>query len=78
MKPKSRKLNKLVDRIKIARKRKTDSGEVRIKISPVMFIMAVIFVAQGKAYELVCSLAAVILHECAHAKIAKKLGYELN
>lgn len=52
--------------------------EMRIYISPVMFFMAVYFVAVGMAYEFCCSLAAVILHECAHAKVAKKLGYELN
>lgn len=47
-------------------------------ISPVMFVMAAYFVAVGLAYEYMCSLAAVILHECAHARVAKKLGYELN
>lgn len=52
--------------------------EMRIYISPVMFIMAVYFVAAGMAYEFCCSMAAVLLHECAHAKVAKKLGYELN
>lgn len=40
--------------------------------------MAVYFVAMGMAYEYVCSLAAVLLHECAHGFVAKKFGYELN
>lgn len=40
--------------------------------------MAIYFVAMGMAYRFACSLAAVLLHECAHAKVAKKLGYELN
>lgn len=61
-----------------AKRRERGADDVRIKVSPVMFIMAIVFVAQGRAYEFVCSLAAVILHECAHARIAKKLGYELN
>ena len=52
--------------------------EMRIYISPVMYIMALYFVLVGMAYEFCCSLAAVLLHECAHAKVAKKLGYELN
>ncbi len=49
-----------------------------VYISPITFVMAVFFVAMGMAYELACSFAAVLLHECAHAKVAKKLGYELN
>ncbi|MDE6200516.1 MAG: site-2 protease family protein [Clostridiales bacterium] len=52
--------------------------EMRIYISPIMFVMALYFVAVGMAYEFCCSLAAVLLHECAHARVAKKLGYELN
>lgn len=55
-----------------------DGDGVGIYISPVMFIMAVYFVAVGMAFEYVCSLSAVMLHECAHARVAKKLGYELN
>lgn len=51
---------------------------MRIYISPIMLIMAAYFVATGMAYEFVCTLSAVMLHECAHAKVAKKLGYELN
>ena len=59
-------------------KRPSNDGEMRIYISPIMFIMAICFTAMGLAYEFFCSLAAVLLHECAHAKVAKKLGYELN
>ena len=55
-----------------------NSDDMHIYISPVMLIMAVYFVAMGMAYEFVCSLAAVLLHECAHAKVAKKFGYALN
>lgn len=51
---------------------------MRIYISPIMFAMALYFVAARMAYEFCCSLAAVLLHECAHARVAKKLGYELN
>ncbi len=40
--------------------------------------MAVLFVAIGMAYEFACCFTAVILHEFAHAKVAKRLGYELN
>ncbi len=52
--------------------------EVSVYVSPIMFIMAVFFVAFGMAYEFTCSLTAVILHELAHAKAAKKTGYALN
>ena len=51
---------------------------MHIYISPIMYVMALYFVAVGMAYEFCCSLAAVLLHECAHARVAKKLGYELN
>lgn len=54
------------------------ADEMRIYISPIIFIMALYFVFAGMAYEFCCSLAAVLLHECAHARVAKKLGYELN
>ena len=63
---------------RIKRAKSAAADEMRIYISPIMLIMAVYFVAVGMAYEFVCSLAAVLLHECAHAKVAKKLGYELN
>lgn len=43
-----------------------------------MFVMAVFFVAFGMAYEFACSLTAVILHELAHASVAKRFGYALN
>lgn len=61
-------------------KSKSDSSDadIHIKISPLMFVMAAAFFAQGRAYDFVCSIAAVILHECAHAKVAKRLGYALN
>lgn len=52
--------------------------EVRVYISPVTFAMGVIFVSFGMAYEFVCSLTAVVIHEFAHARVAKKLGYALN
>lgn len=55
---------------------KTD--DVSIYISPIMFVMAVYFTAMGMAFEFVCSIAAVLLHELAHARVAKKLGYGLN
>ncbi len=61
------------------RKEKTPSdGRLRVYVSPITFLMAVLFVAIGMAYEFACCFTAVILHEFAHAKVAKKLGYELN
>lgn len=58
--------------------RRATGAEVSIYISPIMFVMAVFFVAFGMAYEFACSLTAVILHECAHARVAKRLGYALG
>ena len=54
------------------------SGDLSVSVSPITFLMAVFFVAFGMAYEFACSLTAVIVHEFAHAKAAKKLGYALN
>ncbi|MCM1368529.1 MAG: M50 family metallopeptidase [Roseburia sp.] len=54
------------------------SAEISVYISPVMLCMAVFFVAFGMVYEFACSLAAVLLHELAHARVAKKLGYSLT
>ena len=58
--------------------KKQTADRVAVSVSPVTFIMAVFFVAFGMAYEFVCSMTAVIVHEFAHAKVAKKLGYALN
>lgn len=63
---------------KAARRKNADDDSVRISISPTLFAMGVFFVAFGRAYEFVCSLTAVMLHEFAHARVAKKLGYALN
>ncbi len=52
--------------------------DVSVRVSPIMLVMATVFVAFGMAYEFACSLTAVILHEFAHAKTAKRLGYALN
>lgn len=54
------------------------AGAVVVRVSPLMLVMATVFVAFGMAYEFACSLTAVALHEFAHAKTAKKLGYALN
>lgn len=57
---------------------KKAGDELIVRISPITFLMAVVFVAFGMAYEFACSLTAVVLHECAHAKTAKHYGYALN
>ncbi|MDE7463644.1 MAG: M50 family metallopeptidase, partial [Clostridiales bacterium] len=54
------------------------AADITVRISPIMLIMATVFVAFGMAYEFACSLTAVVIHEFAHAKAAKKLGYALN
>ncbi len=75
---------RLVDKVRkkgeksAQKKNGPDSDGVRVYISPTVFLMAVVFVAFGMAYEFACSLTAVILHELAHARVAKKLGYALN
>ncbi len=72
--------NKSDKRKRAARKENDIDGDenMRVSISPTMFLMGVFFIAVGRAYEFVCSLTAVILHEFAHARVAKKFGYALN
>lgn len=50
----------------------------KIRISPLFFLMAAGLVVLGYGYEFVSYFAAVILHEMAHAEVAKKLGYALD
>lgn len=57
---------------------KAKSDNITVRVSPIMLVMATVFVAFGMAYEFACSLTAVVLHEFAHAKVARRFGYALN
>ncbi len=61
------------------RKKSKKEGKKRfVKVSPLLFCYALIFLAMGKGYEGLSYLVCVILHECAHAREAAKRGYELE
>ena len=49
----------------------------KIRISPFTVIFAAITVALGNGYTLLSYSVAVIMHEMAHAEVAKRRGYAL-
>ena len=51
---------------------------MKIKISPLLIIMAVTVAALGYGYEFFCYAVTIILHEMAHAETSRRLGYTLN
>ncbi len=51
---------------------------MKIKISPLLIIMAFTLTALGYGYEFFCYAVTVILHEMAHAETSRRLGYALN
>ncbi|MDR2201372.1 MAG: site-2 protease family protein [Clostridiales bacterium] len=51
---------------------------MKIRISPLVFLMAAAAIYFGYGAELASYAATVILHEAAHAEAAKRLGYSLN
>lgn len=65
-------------RKKTKTEKSSDKADVKVYLSPIMLLMAGAFAVCGMLYEFVCSFTAVILHEFAHAKAAKRLGYALN
>lgn len=60
------------------RKNDKPAGLPKLKISPVLYVMVAAFCAFGYCKEVVSYLAAVVLHELAHAAASKKLGYVLT
>lgn len=54
------------------------ADKLRVKISPLFFVMALFFVAIGQFYEFICAVTAVIMHEFSHARVARIRGYALN
>lgn len=51
---------------------------MKVRISPLLIIMAVTVVALGYGYEFFCYAVTIILHETAHAEMSRRLGYTLN
>lgn len=51
---------------------------IKIKISPFVIVMAVIMSVTGQIAPFLCYLCAMILHEAAHAVVARRRGYVLN
>lgn len=51
---------------------------MKIKVSPLLIIMAVMLCSLGFYNEFICYFISIVLHEFAHAQVALKLGYSLN
>lgn len=51
---------------------------MKLKISPLLIIMAFTVTALGYGYEFFCYAVTIILHEMAHAEASRRLGYTLN
>ena len=50
----------------------------KIKISPLVFVFAVVMVFLGYGFTLIGYFVAVVMHEMAHAEVARKRGYVLG
>ena len=50
----------------------------RVKFHWSFWLFAAVLVLYGKYSMFICSLCAVIMHECAHAEVAKSQGYVLK
>ena len=55
-----------------------DKMEVKFKVNPLFVIFVCILIYLGYFEILVSYLIVIMLHEFAHAYVAKKLGYKLN
>ncbi|MCL2598420.1 MAG: hypothetical protein FWD76_00710 [Firmicutes bacterium] len=51
---------------------------MRIRISPLLLVMGLVMFAFGRLYDYAAFLIVVVLHECFHAFIARRLGYRLT
>lgn len=50
----------------------------KVKIHPLFLIFACVLVAFSKFWLLLCYVVTIVLHELAHAVVAKSRGYRLN
>ena len=50
----------------------------KIKISPLVFVFAAVMVFWGYGFTLIGYFVAVVMHEMAHAEVARKRGYVLG
>ncbi len=51
---------------------------MKLKISLPTYILMLVMTAVGLFNELICYFISVVIHELAHARTAKKLGYEME
>ncbi|MBQ8882835.1 MAG: site-2 protease family protein [Clostridia bacterium] len=57
--------------------KQSEYRRLKIKISPLFLLIALAFIAGGRALDFIIYIASTSLHEIAHAQMAKKLGYAL-
>lgn len=61
----------------VTRRVKKSRSAVKYKISPLVFIFAAGMLLLGRGYVLVGYFVAVVMHEMAHAEVARRKGYVL-
>ncbi len=49
----------------------------KFKVSPLVFIFAAVMIILGNGLPLISYFVAVVMHEMAHAEVARRLGYAL-
>lgn len=59
------------------KKSRRSTDKKGLSVSPLFFVMFAVMAVMGEGYVCVTYAATVILHEMAHAEVAKKLGYAL-
>lgn len=52
--------------------------KMKLKLSPMLFFMALIMIFFGYGFECVSYFIAIIMHEMSHAEVSKRLGYSLT
>jgi len=51
---------------------------MKVTVSPLVVIVGVVMAFTGRIQLFLSLIAAMVLHECAHAEVAKRLGYKLT
>lgn len=51
---------------------------MKIKISPLLFLMAAAMIFFGYGYECLSYTVTVVMHEMSHAEVSRRLGYSLT
>ncbi|MDR0426211.1 MAG: site-2 protease family protein [Clostridiales bacterium] len=71
-------LEKLRRKNKRPRRKKSRTGGMRLHISLTLYLLALVMFFLGYFQAFLSYLVAIVLHEMAHAEVARRLGYTLS